>query len=162
MRKSGVASSNGSDKSSGTSTVHVIWVRLSTSWASHSMAAPRPRSSRMLGRSSDEMRRTQRMVSFTSSTRAATRATASWLLRIDLAVEESQVHAHAGQRLAELIVDLARDAHAFLLAYRLDVGRERAQLLARLPFRLLQTTPLGDVVAQAGGADDLAGRIEDG
>ena len=54
-------------------------MRDSKSWPSHSMAATRPRSSRMLGRNSEEMRRTHRMVSLTSSPRAAMRAAVSLL-----------------------------------------------------------------------------------
>jgi hypothetical protein len=52
------------------------------------------------------------------------------MVRIDLLVEKGQVHAHAGERLPELVVDLARDAYALLLAHRFDVGGQRAQLLA--------------------------------
>ena len=100
------------------------------------------------------------MVSLTSSTSAATRAAGFLVLRVDLLVEEGQVHAHAGQRLAELVVDLARDAHALLFAHGFDVGGQGAQLLARPPLLLLKLSALGDVMAKAGGSDHLSRGIE--
>src|SRR5581483_2937146 len=44
--------------------------------------------------------------------------------------EPGELEAEAGQRLAEVVVELARDAGPLCLADRLDARRERAQLLA--------------------------------
>jgi hypothetical protein len=49
-----------------------------------------------------------------------------FVVRIDLPIEEGQVHAHAGQRLAQFVVDFPGDAHTLLFAHGLDVGRQGA------------------------------------
>ena len=107
-------------------------VRRWNSRACHSMAAARPISSSTSGRSPDAMRRTEWMM------RSIAWAIAWVFSRHRRGVvgavplgKRADVELEAGERLAQLVVDLARDVDAFLLAHRLQVCRERPQVLLR-------------------------------
>src|SRR5204863_8532286 len=69
------------------------------------------------------------------------RAGALW----GLLPEPRQVEFQRGERLAELVVNLARDAGPLFLADRLQPRRQRPQLLARLLQLLRGTGAVGDV-----------------
>src|SRR5204863_327486 len=71
-------------------------------------------------------------------------------------VQPFQVPTQTGQRRPQLVVQLARDAHALGLARRTQTGHERAQLPARLAQLFLSALALGDVFGDAGDAIDLA------
>jgi hypothetical protein len=62
-----------------------------------------------------------------------------------------QVHLQARQTLAELVVDLARDAGAFLLAHAGQLEREEAQLFARPPQLGVGPLAFGHVPHQGDG-----------
>src|SRR6185436_393797 len=63
--------------------------------------------------------------------------------------ESGKIELEAGERLAELVVDLARDARALLLPDVLQIDGERAQLLVRLSQALLGTLALAAPVSLA-------------
>ena len=55
------------------------------------------------------------------------------LARLRATDDPGDVHLERGERLPELVVDLARNAGALVLAHRLDVRRELAELVLQLP-----------------------------
>ena len=69
-----------------------------------------------------------------------------------MAHEPSQLQLQPGERLAQFVVHLARNADAFLLAHVLQIDRERAQLLVRLAKLLLGLPALGPLPGLAQGA----------
>nr|WP_308419599.1 hypothetical protein [Chitinimonas koreensis] len=64
--------------------------------------------------------------------------------------EPADVHLERGQRLAQLVVQLARDAALFLLAHGMGRRRHRLHLLLGVAQRLLGADPLGDVAQDHG------------
>ena len=78
----------------------------------------------------------------------------------ELPVQKREIHAHAGERLAQLVVDLARDAHALLLTHGFHVGGQSAQLLALGTQLLVEALALGYVARKAGGAEHVASLVE--
>ena len=109
-------------------------VRCWKSRACDAMAAASPMSSRIAGRSIDDTRRAVSSVWSTrasiawarsSTTAAAAPASVRW------PSQPADVQLQRGQRLADLVVDLARDHAALLLAYRVHPGGQRPQLLVR-------------------------------
>ena len=77
-------------------------------------------------------------------------------------VQKRQVHAHAGQRLAQFVVYLARDADPFFFAHGFHVGGQGAKLFALAPQFRVQALAFGNVAREAGGAEHLAQLVEHG
>ena len=95
-------------------------------WVSRSSAGTRPKSSSTLGRSSTASRRTSCSVATTSSRSSATASG-------DCAVEPLEAEQDRGQRLAGLVVQLAREP----LPLELLGGDDPAQRVALHPLREL-------------------------
>ena len=74
-------------------------------------------------------------------------------------LEPGQVELEGGERLAQFVVDLPRDAGPLLLARRLDPGREGPQLGPRLLQFLRGQGAVGDVALNPEVSGDPAGGV---
>ena len=123
-------------------------VRFWNSVICQAIAATRPMSSSTSGRSPVEILRTVRIVS--STVRPIASVFSSSVVSTQALGEPDDVHLQPGEHLAELVVDLARDVRALLLAHGDHMVGERTQPLLRLAQLLLGLATLGDLARQLG------------
>ena len=136
-------------------------VRRWNSRACHSMAAARPRLSRTLGPElrGDTAHGVERAVD--ALQRRSESLGRLGVPAADARSQPGEVDAEAGEGLAQLVVDLAGDALPLLLAHRLLLRRQGAELLARLLRGVLGVPALGDIVCHRQHAE-LALDLDEG
>ena len=134
----------GRHRSACTRTTAVTPVRRSNSCACHSIAATSPG---RRGCWAEDRWRSGAPSRSSPSIRTMIDCTRSDHLgrSVHSALEPREVELEPGQRLAQLVMDLARDTGALLLPHELQPRRQRAQLRAGAPRLLVGLFPLRDV-----------------